>query len=150
MSITGKFQSSFKFKFSPVLVDHLQNTAGDIALSLNNEECYTIIRDAGLRSGEPTSRIRESRILKCSTELLLTLLASRGTPVPPSSLVLANTDDSATGSTDAFLSSRLRFTVDSYGQEICLLQTEDDEVGVMMGWEHDISEFLNTDEISVL
>lgn len=80
------------------------------------------------------------RILKCCPELLLTLLASRTTSESLSSLVLSNTDNSATGSTDAFLSSRLRFTVDSYGQEICLLQTEDDEVGVMMGWEHGISE----------
>lgn len=36
---------------SYILVDHLQNTAGDVALSLNNEACYTIIRDAGLRAG---------------------------------------------------------------------------------------------------
>lgn len=77
---------------------------------------------------------------QCCPELLLTLLASRATSEPPSSLVLSNKDYSATGSTDAFLSSRLRFTADSYGQEICLLQTEDDEVGVMMGWEHGISE----------
>lgn len=34
-----------------VTVDNLHNTAGDVALSLNNEECYTIIRDAGIRSG---------------------------------------------------------------------------------------------------
>lgn len=33
------------------LVDNLHNTAGDIALSLNNDECYQIIRDAGIRSG---------------------------------------------------------------------------------------------------
>lgn len=33
------------------LVDFLGNTAGDIALSLNNEPCYRIIRDAGIRSG---------------------------------------------------------------------------------------------------
>jgi len=33
-------------------VDHLHNTAGDIALSLNNEPCYTAIRDAGIRAGK--------------------------------------------------------------------------------------------------
>lgn len=32
-------------------VDNLGNGAGDIALSLNNEPCYALIRDAGLRSG---------------------------------------------------------------------------------------------------
>ena len=34
-----------------LLVDNLQNTAGDIALYLNNELCYTLIRDAGIRAG---------------------------------------------------------------------------------------------------
>lgn len=33
------------------LVDNVGNTAGDIALSLNDQESYRIIRDAGLRSG---------------------------------------------------------------------------------------------------
>lgn len=32
-------------------VDNQHNSPGDIALSLNNEGCYTIIRDAGIRSG---------------------------------------------------------------------------------------------------
>lgn len=32
-------------------VDNLGNTAGDVALSLNNEECYNLIRDHGLRQG---------------------------------------------------------------------------------------------------
>ncbi|EGO25456.1 hypothetical protein SERLADRAFT_361134 [Serpula lacrymans var. lacrymans S7.9] len=94
-------------------VDNLQNTAADIALSLNNQECYTLIRDAGIRSG--------------------------GTP---SSFVIRDTDDSAAGSTDAFISSKLRFTKDEFGQEICLLKLKDDEVGVMMGWEREISEFI--------
>jgi hypothetical protein len=35
-----------------LVVDKLQNTAGDIALSLNNEPCYTAIRDAGIRAGK--------------------------------------------------------------------------------------------------
>lgn len=34
-----------------VTVDNLHNTAGDIALSMNNESIYSIIRDAGIRSG---------------------------------------------------------------------------------------------------
>lgn len=33
-------------------VDNLHCTAGDIALSLNNETCYQIIREAGIRSGK--------------------------------------------------------------------------------------------------
>lgn len=48
-------QITFMIKIWHLLVDHLQNTAGDVALSLNNEECYILIRDAGLRSGVPTS-----------------------------------------------------------------------------------------------
>ena len=71
-------------------------------------------------------------------ELLLTLLASR-TSEQSSSLVLKTADSTAIGSTNVFLSSQLQFTVDSHGQQICLLKTEDDDVGVMMGWEHGIS-----------
>lgn len=37
-----------------VLVDSLHNTAADIALSMNNKNCYELIRDAGIRSGEST------------------------------------------------------------------------------------------------
>lgn len=32
-------------------VDQLHNSAGDVALSMNNETIYTLIRDAGIRSG---------------------------------------------------------------------------------------------------
>lgn len=32
-------------------VDNTHNTAGDIALSFNNEACYNFVRDAGIRSG---------------------------------------------------------------------------------------------------
>ncbi|PSR81140.1 hypothetical protein PHLCEN_2v6475 [Hermanssonia centrifuga] len=104
-------------------VDNQHNSPGDIALSLNNEDCYTIIRDAGIRS-----------------ELLLTLLASRETlSNSPLSLVLKATDTTAAGSTESYLASRLRFKKDAHGQEICLLTLEDeDEVGVMMGWERGI------------
>ncbi|KAG2119660.1 uncharacterized protein F5147DRAFT_625311 [Suillus discolor] len=105
-------------------VDNLQNTAGDIALSLNNVACYNLIRDAGIRS-----------------ELLLTLLSQTSfNPTPSeSSLVLRGVDNSAVASTDAFLSSKLRYTQDSHGQDICLLVLDDgQEVGVMMGWEREI------------
>jgi len=47
-------------------------------------------------------------------------------------------DDTALSSTDKFLSSRLRYTTDAHAQEICLLQSGDTEIGVMMGWERGI------------
>ncbi|KIJ18765.1 guanidinoacetate N-methyltransferase [Paxillus involutus ATCC 200175] len=104
-------------------VDNLGNTAGDIALSMNNEACYTLIRDAGIRS-----------------ELLLALVSSGSSLTEtPSSLVIRDKDTSAVGSTDAFLASRLHYTKDASGQDICLLKLEDGgQVGVMMGWERDI------------
>lgn len=45
-------------------VDNLHNTAGDVALSLNNETCYRIIRDAGIRSGEFLINIVDDMRLK--------------------------------------------------------------------------------------
>ena len=106
-------------------MDNLHNSAGDVALSLNNGECYTLIRDAGIRS-----------------EMLLTLLSKRDVQVDsPFSLVLKATDNTAAGSTDTFLSSKLRYTTDDNGQDICMLTLEDgEEIGVMMGWERGISE----------
>lgn len=45
------------------------------------------------------------------------------------------------GSTEVFLSSRLKYTRDENGQEICLLDAgHGQEVGVMMGWERDLSD----------
>ncbi|KAF8210331.1 S-adenosyl-L-methionine-dependent methyltransferase [Mycena galopus ATCC 62051] len=102
--------------------DYLHNTAGDIALSFNNEEIYTIIRDAGIRA-----------------ELVLALLSSHDTTDSASAMILRPTDDTAAASTDAFLSSKLRFIVDDHGQDICMLDNGDgDEIGVMMGWEKNI------------
>ncbi|KAI9060292.1 S-adenosyl-L-methionine-dependent methyltransferase [Trametes sanguinea] len=104
-------------------VDNLHNTAGDVALSLNNEKCYTTIRDAGIRS-----------------ELLLTLLQKRAPAAnSPLNIILKATDSTPAGSTDAFLSTRLEYTKDEHGQEICLVKVADqEEVGVMMGWERGI------------
>ncbi|KAI0300992.1 S-adenosyl-L-methionine-dependent methyltransferase [Multifurca ochricompacta] len=99
--------------------DNAGNTAGDIALSLNDGESYLAIRDAGIRS-----------------EIILQLLASRD--AEPHGLVLKEEDDTALGSTDNFLSSHLRYTIDAHGQDICLLQVGDAEIGVMMGWESGI------------
>jgi protein arginine N-methyltransferase 2 len=71
----------------------------------------------------------------------LTLLSSRGeSSETPTSLILHSVDDSAAGSTDTFLSSHLIFKKDERGQDICLVQAGDSEVGVMMGWETQIME----------
>ena len=80
-----------------------------------------------------------------STELLLTLMASREPPADsPLSLVLKANDATAVGSTELFLKSRLRYEKDANGQELCLLRiNETEEVGVMMGWEREISEHLD-------
>lgn len=74
-------------------------------------------------------------------ELLLTALSSGSEPPQSSSsLIISDGDISAVGSTDAFLASNLQYTVDAHGQEICLLKLEDGStVGVMMGWEREIS-----------
>ena len=70
-------------------------------------------------------------------ELLLDLISSK--PSLPASIVLRAEDDTATGSTKAFLASKLHFTRDEHGQEVCLLREDNKEVGVMMGWERNIS-----------
>ncbi|CCM03586.1 uncharacterized protein FIBRA_05723 [Fibroporia radiculosa] len=111
-------------------VDNLHNTAGDIALSFNNETCYNIVRDAGIRSD----------YVLATAELILSLLSSRSPPADSSlSLVLKATDTTAASSSETFLTSHLSFTKDEYGQEICLVKVSDnEEVGVMMGWERGI------------
>jgi protein arginine N-methyltransferase 2 len=73
------------------------------------------------------------------TELLLQLLSSRGEEAD--ALVLREVDHTALRSTGNFLSSRLKYVTDAHGQEICLLQDGDTEIGVMMGWERGISTF---------
>ena len=57
-----------------------------------------------------------------------------------STLLLKEKDSSAMGSTDVFLSSKLTYVKDENGQDLCLLRVGDEEVGVMMGWEHNIME----------
>ena len=108
---------------------------------MNNENCYRLIRDAGIRSGEPTWIIHRpvSLLTVVPQELLLDLIASK--PSLPASILLRAQDDTATGSTEKFLSSKLHYTKDEHGQEICLLREGKREVGVMMGWERDISEY---------
>ena len=53
-------------------------------------------------------------------------------------MILRETDSTATGSTEIFLSSKLRFVRDASNQDICMLGVGQDEVGVMMGWERGI------------
>lgn len=121
-----------------LLADYLRNTAGDIALSFNNEEIYTIIRDAGIRAGASSVSQVNSPVYACA-ELVLALLSSRNTSDSASAMILRSTDNTAAASTDTFLSSKLRFTVDEHGQDICMLDDVDgDEIGVMMGWEKNI------------
>lgn len=123
-------------------MDNLRNSAGDIALSLNNEACYTLIRDAGIRSGMFAVKYVFGNQSSCPVELLLALLSSKGVSSDsPLSLVLKATDFTAAGSTDTYLTTPLKYTKDKYGQEICVVEVDDEEeVGVMMGWERDISE----------
>lgn len=79
--------------------------------------------------------------LTLAIEMLLALLASQTTSEPSSNLVLRNTDNSAAASTDTFLASNLSFKADETGQEICVVKLDnDEEVGVMMGWERPIME----------
>lgn len=79
-------------------------------------------------------------LLKANCSELLLDLISSGSSLP-ASIVLKAEDNTAAGSTEAFLSSKLHYTRDQHGQEICLLREGDKEIGVMMGWEREISEY---------
>lgn len=73
--------------------------------------------------------------------MLQSLLGSRAPESSPSNLVIRGEDDTGAASTEEFLKSKLRYTKDEHGQEICMLKIkEDEEVGVMMGWERGIME----------
>lgn len=94
-----------------------------------------------MQGSDPVSPLSFSSgvLLKAAcSELLLDLITCK--PSLPVSIVLKARDDTATGSTEAFLSSKLHYTRDNHGQEICLLRDGGREVGVMMGWEREISE----------
>ncbi|KAG8795840.1 Arginine N-methyltransferase 2 [Ceratobasidium sp. 428] len=99
-------------------VDNLGNCAGDVALSLNDVDCYTLIQDAGLRS--------EFMLHALQTKTSLTALRAE--------------DNTAAGSTSVFLDSKLLYRTDKNGQEIVVVRAGDEEVGVMMGWERPIME----------
>ncbi|CCO35699.1 Arginine N-methyltransferase 2 [Rhizoctonia solani AG-1 IB] len=99
-------------------VDELGNSPGDVAISLNDQECYELIRDAGLRSEFTLHAIQ-------SKTSLTALRAEDSTPA---------------GSTDEFLKSKLVYRTDENGQEVVVIDIGGEEVGVMMGWEKPISE----------
>ncbi|CAE7140544.1 unnamed protein product [Rhizoctonia solani] len=99
-------------------VDELGNSPGDVALSLNDVECYERIRDAGLRS--------EFALHAIQSKTSLTALRAE--------------DSTAAGSTEEFLKSKLIYRTDKNGQEIVVVDIDGEEVGVMMGWEKPIME----------
>lgn len=65
------------------------------------------------------------------------MLASRGEPEldPSTNIILRETDETAAGSSENFLSSSLRYTKDESGQDICFVNVDGEDIGVMMGWE---------------
>lgn len=72
--------------------------------------------------------------------MLLTLLSTKSSlNDTESTMILKSEDDTAAGSSDEYLSSKLTFKTDEYGQDICVVNAGEDEVGVMMGWEKEIS-----------
>jgi protein arginine N-methyltransferase 2 len=73
--------------------------------------------------------------------MLLSLLQSKSSLESSSALILKQDDTSAAASTDAFLESKLRFTTGEGEQDVCLIEVQGEEIGVMMGWETGISMF---------
>ena len=74
-------------------------------------------------------------------EFLLSHLASKDAEsASQSTLLLRAQDNTAAGSSTEFLNSKLVYRKDKDGQEICVVKSGNEEVGVMMGWERDISE----------
>ncbi|KAF7315624.1 hypothetical protein MIND_00077800 [Mycena indigotica] len=101
--------------------DYLRNTAGDIALSFNNEELYNLMRDAGIRQ-----------------EMLMGLLSSKTDN--ESVMILRANDETAATSSETFLGSPLIYKQDQLGQDVCMVDIDGEEVGVMMRWEEGIME----------
>lgn len=69
--------------------------------------------------------------------MLLGLLSSRddSSPDPSTNLIFRASDDTAAGSSEKFLSSKLRYTKDENGQDLCFTEVDGEDIGVMMGWE---------------
>lgn len=133
-------------------MDALGNTAADIALSLNNAECYAML--ASERVCQILSVFANN--IDAGLEILLRVLADKaeadvdmtGDDDKASEIVgdsgairIKAQDSTAAGSTGTFLDTKLVFKTDERGQEICVVQAGEDEVGVMMGWETNVSAF---------
>ncbi|ELU38290.1 arginine methyl transferase [Rhizoctonia solani AG-1 IA] len=116
-AVAGDGRGKSRKKEDIVKLDELGNSPGDVAISLNDRECYELIRDAGLRS--------EFALHVIQAKTSLTALRAE--------------DYTAAGSTEEFLKSKLTYRKDENGQEIVLLDIDGEEVGVMMGWEKPIS-----------
>jgi len=50
-------------------------------------------------------------------------------------MIFQETDETAAGILVNFLSSQLRYTKDEFGQDICCVNVDGEDIGVMMGWE---------------
>jgi len=50
-------------------------------------------------------------------------------------MIFQETDETAAGTSVNFLSSELRYTKDEFGQDICSVNVDGEDIGVMMGWE---------------
>lgn len=135
------------------LVDACGNTAGDVALSLNDEECYRLIRDAGIRS-EFLLHLLDTRAQDEDEEMEEPSTISSIQDIGADSysdtkgikrrkgntLVLRAEDSTPAGSTEAFLNAKLTFATNKQGQDLCLVDSGSEQVGVMMGWERPIME----------
>lgn len=55
-------------------------------------------------------------------------------------LILKAEDSTPAGSNSAFLEAKLTFKKDHDGQDMCIVNSGSDEIGVMLQWEQPISE----------
>jgi protein arginine N-methyltransferase 2 len=93
-------------------VDDLQNTAGDIALSLNDGAAYELIRDAGLRTGTapPSAAARVADRPQSSSSRCSRRRARASTPSPASSSRASTRARAATRTCSSRPASRSRRT----------------------------------------
>ncbi|EIW73191.1 hypothetical protein TREMEDRAFT_73009 [Tremella mesenterica DSM 1558] len=95
-------------------VDLWGQTAGEVCISLGDQECWEVIRNEGVRS-----------------EMLHHILKDAGQE-NGTGLTLRERDDTSAGNNDEFLKSELRWELGEDGKERVL---DADGNGVMMGWE---------------
>lgn len=111
------------------LVDKLGYTAGDLAYSINDEITYEVLLEEGVRV----------EMLKAAMAGLFNAESDdeedEDEEVEMDGGEQEKTKKSTAGDNATFLASKLVFTKDSNGQEVCL---DSEGNGVMMGWEKDI------------